>query len=50
MKRYKKERQDYNAIDIEELYTALKTDTPESRALFNSIIRFAGNIKGTYAF
>ena len=50
MKRYEGKRQDRGAIDIEELYTVLKTDTPEGRMLFNSVVRFAGNIKGIRVF
>ncbi len=50
MKRYEEERQDRDAIDIEELRVTLKIDISEGRVLFNSVIRFVGNIKGTHAF
>jgi len=50
VKRYEEERQDRDAIDIEELRVTLKIDISEGRVLFNSVVCFAGNIKGIRAF
>ena len=50
VKYYEGERQDHGAIDIEKLRATLKTNIPEGRALFNSVVRFAGNIKGIRVF
>lgn len=37
-------------VDLEELRAASNDDTPESRALLNSIIQYAGSLRSTRAF